>query len=75
MALHVECQVVRAGECSITEFAVERLVPGVLALVPRQLIRACKSPATVLPLADVGLLPRMSAQVRLQVGWLGHRCA
>jgi hypothetical protein len=64
-------QVVRTRESSIAEFAMERLVPGVLALVPRQLVRAGKPPAAVLPRADVGLLPGVRAQVGLQVRGLG----
>ena len=71
VALHVQGQVVRARESSIAEFTVEGLVPGVLALVARQLVGARKPPAAVLPLADVGLLAGVGAEVRLQVGGLG----
>ncbi len=67
MALHVQRQVVRTRESSIAEFAMERLVPGVLALMPRQLIGARKTPAAVLPRAYVGLLPGVRAQVSLQM--------
>ena len=49
----------------------ERLVPRVLALVARQLVRARKAPPTVLPRADVGLLPGVRAQVRLEMRGFG----
>ena len=42
-----------------------------LPLVPGELVTAGEPPAAVLPLADVGLLPRVGAEVRLQVRGLG----
>ena len=39
--------------------------------MPGQLVRPSEPPATVLPLADVGLLPCVSPQVGLQVAGLG----
>ena len=62
---------VGARESSVAEFAIERFVPRVLPLVPGQLVTAGKSPATVVPAADVRLLTRVGSQVRLQVGRLG----
>ena len=53
------------GECSVTEFAVERFVARVFALVPRELVAARKPPAAVLPLANVRLLARVRPQVGL----------
>ncbi len=58
-------------EGPVAQLAVERLVAGVLALVPRQLIRAGEPPTAVVPLADIGLLPGVGAQVGLQVRRLG----
>ena len=57
MSLHVQGQVVGAGEGPLTEQALVRLLAGVLAEVTRQLIRACKLPPAALPGAVVGLLP------------------
>ena len=53
------------GESSITEFAMERLVPRVLALVPGQLVASSKPPTAVVPTADVRLLPGVGSQVGL----------
>ena len=39
--------------------------------VPSELVRPTELPATVLPPADVGLLPSVRPQVGLQVGALG----
>ena len=69
--LHVKRQMVRPGESSLTQFAVERFVPRVFPLMPGQLVRPGEPPAAVLPLADVGLLPGVGPQVGLQVGGLG----
>lgn len=54
--LHVEGEVVGAGESPLTEVALEGPVPCVLAVVAGQLIRAGKFPATAFPGAVVGLL-------------------
>ena len=62
---------VRPGESSVTQLAVEGFVPGVLSLVPCQLITASEPPAAVFPTADVGLLPGVGPQVSLQVRRLG----
>ena len=61
------------GESSLTQFTVERFVPGVFPLMSGQLVRPSEPPATVLPLADVGLLPGVGPQVGLQVAGLGVR--
>ena len=49
----------------------ERFVPGVFPEVPSQLVRPTELPATVLPPADVGLLPSVSSHVGLEVRALG----
>ena len=73
MALHVQCQVVRARESSLAEPALERPVASVLAVVASQLVRAGELPAASLPAALVRLLARVRAEVRLQVRRLGVR--
>lgn len=75
MALHVQCQVVRARESSLAEPALERPVASVLAVVASQLVRAGELPAASLPAALVRLLARVRAEVRLQVRRLGVRLA
>lgn len=59
------------GEGSLTQLAVEGFVPGVFPLMSGQLVRPGEPPATVLPLADVGLLPSVGPQVGLEVAGLG----
>ena len=71
MSLHVKSQMVGPGEGSLTQFAVERFVPSVFPLMSSELVRPGEPPATVLPLADVGLLPGVGPQVGLQVAGLG----
>lgn len=56
MSLHVQGQVVGAGECPLTEVALEGSVPRVFPVVTGQLIGAGKLPATSLPGAVVRLL-------------------
>ena len=56
MPLHVQRQVVRSGEAPVAVVALERLDPGVLAVVARQLVRASKSPLAALPRTLVRLL-------------------
>ena len=56
MSLHVEGKMVRSGEGSLAQAAVEGPVPCVLAEVAGQLIRPGKLPATALPRAQVWLL-------------------
>ena len=46
-----------------------------LPLVARELVAAGEAPAAVLPLADVGLLPGVGPEVRLEVRGLGVRLA
>ena len=55
----------------MAEVTLEGFVPRVLPEVPSQLVRPTELPATVLPPADVGLLPGVRPQVGLQVGALG----
>lgn len=54
--LHVEGEVVGAGESPLAEVALEGPVPRVLAVVAGQLVGAGKLPATAFPGAVVGLL-------------------
>ena len=75
MSLHVQCQVVRPGESSLTQLAVERFVSCVFSLVPGQLVRPGEPPAAVLPLTHVGLLPGVGPEVSLEVAGLGVRLA
>jgi len=63
--LHVQRQVVGARERAVAQLALERAVAGVLAVVPRQLVRPGKLPAAPVPVALVRLLARVRAQVRL----------
>lgn len=63
VALHVQRQVVGAGEAAVAHHALERLGTRVLPVVAGQLIRPGKPPVAALPGALVGLLARMSPQV------------
>lgn len=54
--LHVQGQVVRAGEAAAAGQALEGLGSGVLAVVSGELIRAGKAPVAAIPAAPVGLL-------------------
>ena len=67
MTLHVQREMVAAGEGSLAQLALERSVAGVLAVVARQLVGARELPPAALPAAQVRLLPRVRAMVRLQV--------
>lgn len=55
MSLEMESQVVRSGEGAGALGALEGSIPGVLPLVPCQLVRSCKPPVATLPVADVWL--------------------
>lgn len=61
--LHVQGQVVGAGEAAVAHPALERLGPGVLPVVARQLVRAREPPVAAFPGAFVRLLTSMSPQV------------
>lgn len=63
VALHVQRQVVGAGEAAVAHHALERLGARVLPVVAGQLVRPGKPPVAALPGALVGLLARMSPQV------------
>lgn len=56
MALGVQRQVVGAREAALAVAAAERLGAGVLAVVPRQLVRPGEAPLAALPGALVRLL-------------------
>lgn len=56
MPLHVQRQMVGAGEGALAQVALEGSVPGVLAEVTRELVGAGKLPAAAFPVAVVGLL-------------------
>lgn len=57
MSLHVEGQVVAAGEASVAVPALERFRAGVLAVVARQFVGAREPPLAALPATLVRLLP------------------
>lgn len=65
--LHVQCQVVRAGEAPFTVLALEWLTAGVLAVMAGQLVRASESPLAALPRALVGLFTCVGPLVCFQV--------
>lgn len=46
---------IRSGERSLTEVALERLLSRVLPIVPRELVASRKLPGTRFPCACVGL--------------------
>lgn len=54
--LHVERQVIGAGEAAVADGALEGLCPCVLPVVARQFIRAGEPPVAAFPCALVGLL-------------------
>jgi hypothetical protein len=56
VALHVQREVVGAGEAALAHHALERLGARVLPVVAGQLIRPGKPPVAALPGALVGLL-------------------
>ena len=70
MSLHMHCQVVCPGERPLTQHALEGPVPRVLSHVPRQLVGSRKSPAAVLPCADIWLFARVRPEMRREVGRL-----
>ena len=63
MPLHVKREMVGARESSIAQLAMERFVSRVFPLVSSQLVAPGEPPATVVPAADVGLLPGVGSQV------------
>ena len=67
MSLEVEGQMVTAGERARTVDTLEGLCPGVLPVVPRQLVGPGKLPAAPFPRAPVRLLSRVRPDVRLEV--------
>ena len=62
---------VRSGEGTLTEMALERPVPRVLAIVAGELVRAGKLPPTSLPVAAIGFFSSVGAQVGLEMTRLG----
>lgn len=56
VSLHVKCEMVRPGEGSLAQVALEGPVPCVFAVMTRELIRTGELPPTSLPAAVVGLL-------------------
>lgn len=73
--LHVESEMVRAGESPLAEVALEGPMPCVLAVVAGQLIRASKFPATAFPGAVVGLLTCRGEGVSVALKVLHPPCA
>lgn len=56
VALHVQREVVGAGEAAVAHHALERLGTRVLSVVAGQLVRPGKPPVAALPGTLVGLL-------------------
>ena len=77
MSPRVQRQVVGAREGAVALRTSERLLPGVLPVVPRQLVRPRELPVAALPGALVRLLACVKANhsVRLMVGRSGCRAA
>jgi len=74
MSLHVEGQVVRAGEAPVAMGALERLQSGVLPMVTGQLVRSGEAPLAALPGATVGFFACKESQVEpINVNALGNR--
>lgn len=71
MSLEMESQVVRSGEGAGALGALEGSIPGVLPLVPCQLVRSCKPPVATLPVADVWLFTCVRPVMGFQVRTLG----
>ena len=71
MPLHMEGKMVAPRERPLTQVTLERFSPGVLAVMPCQLIRPRKLPPASLPGALIGLLSRVGPLVGLKVGAFG----
>lgn len=71
MPLHVQSQMVGAGEAAATGEALEGLGTRVLPIVPGQLVGAGEAPVTAFPSAFIGLLTCVSPLMGLQVRALG----
>ena len=71
MSLHVQAQVITASKSSVAQMTLEGFTAGVFAMMPGELVRSGKLPVTSLPAAQVGLLPRVSPLVGLEVRALG----
>jgi len=56
VTLHVQSQVVGAGEAAAAGDALEGLGPSVLPVVPGELVRSSETPVTALPRTTVRLL-------------------
>ena len=70
VSLDVKSEVVRSGESSAADVALEGLHARVFPLVPGQLVRPGEPPPAAGPPAHVGLLPRVGPNVGLQVAGL-----
>ena len=71
VSLHVQRQVIRPGECSVTEMTLERFHSRVFPVMSRQLVGSGKLPLTAEPGTLVRFLARVSPLVSLEVGTLG----
>ena len=71
MPFQVKRQMVRASECPLAVWALERLDSSVLPHVPSQLVRSSKLPAATLPGTLVGLFSSVRSLVSLEVRALG----
>lgn len=63
----MQTEVVASGEGSLTEVALERTVTRVFTVVTGEFIRSRELPAAALPVATVGFLARVGAQMGLEV--------
>ena len=68
---HVERQMIRTGESSVTQMTFEGFCPRVFPVVSCQLVRPGKLPTTTLPSALVGFFTSVGSHVGFQVGALG----
>jgi len=71
VTLHVEGEMVGAGEAAFTDLAAERLGTGVFSYVAGQLVGAGEAPLASCEVASVGFFTCMYSLVRLEMGALG----
>lgn len=71
MPLHVQGEVVRPGERSVTALALERAVARVFSVVTCEFIGSGKLPPAAFPVTVIRLLACVGSQMRLEVRALG----
>lgn len=67
VAFHVKSEMVRAGETTVANLALERLGSRVFSYVARELIGSCKAPLTALEMAFVWFFTCMNSLVSFQM--------